>query len=158
MVEKAQRKNRTLMYWIHCWTLVEDSPRVKRQAFTCCQYPKTKVGLVLCRGSLFVLAAALVIGAGVSSQYHPPVSHGNYSECSDDNSSSDVLTATVPSSSLTPSSITTVTAPSGSTVVLSSTRTVTSHSLQWSLGYSTTTVGSRSSTSSVLYYITPTPS
>ena len=29
-----------------------------------------------------MLGAALVIGAGVSSQYHPPVTNGNYSECS----------------------------------------------------------------------------
>ena len=64
--------------------LVEESPVVvkKRAALVCCQYPRTKVGLLLCRGSLFVLGAALVIGAGVSSQYHPPVTNGNYSECS----------------------------------------------------------------------------
>ena len=47
----------------------------KRAALVCCQYPRTKVGLLLCRGSLFVVVAALVIGAGVSSQYHPPVTN-----------------------------------------------------------------------------------
>ena len=64
--------------------LVEESAVVvkKRAALVCCQYPRTKVGLLLCRGSLFVLGAALVIGAGVSSQYHPSVINGNYSECS----------------------------------------------------------------------------
>ena len=55
----------------------------------CCQYPRTRVGLLLCRGSLFVVGAALVIGAGVSSQYHPPVGHvvhGYYTECSNNTS------------------------------------------------------------------------
>ena len=71
--------------------LVEESAVVvkKRAALVCCQYPRTKVGLLLCRGSLFVLGAALVIGAGVSSQYHPPVINGNYSECSANDSTDD---------------------------------------------------------------------
>ena len=131
---------------------MEVKTRERKRALMCCQYPRTRNGLLLCRGSLFVLGAALVIGAGVSSQYHPPVSHGNYSECTDDSNISDVLTVAV---SPTPSS--TLTVPSGSTVTLSPTRTVTS---QWSLGYTTTTtaVGSYSSTSSVLPSTTPTGS
>ena len=134
--------------------LVEVKTRGWKRALMCCQYPRTRIGLLLCRGSLFVLGAALVIGAGVSSQYHPPVSHGNYSECTDDSNISDVLTAIVsPSSSPTPSS--TLTVPSGST--LFPTRTVTS---QWSLGYTTTAtdVRSYSSASNVLPSATPTPS
>ena len=55
--------------------------RVRKRSLVCCQYP-IRVGLLLCRGSLFVVGAALVIGAGVSSQYHPPVGRGNYSEYS----------------------------------------------------------------------------
>ena len=137
-------------FFIEEQSLVEERPRIKLKALMCCHYPRTRIGLLLCRGSLFVLGAALVIGAGVSSQYHPPVSHGNYSECTDDSNISDVLTVAV---SPTPSS--TLTVPSGSTVTLSPTRTVTS---QWSLGYTTTTtaVGSYSSTSSVLPSMTPT--
>ena len=77
--------------------LVEESAVVvrKRAALVCCQYPRTKVGLLLCRGSLFVLGAALVIGAGVSSQYHPPVFNGNYSECSANDTDDDELVSTV---------------------------------------------------------------
>ena len=73
--------------------LVEESAVVvkKRAALVCCQYPRTKVGLLLCRGSLFVLGAALVIGAGVSSQYHPSVINGNYSECSANDTDDDEL-------------------------------------------------------------------
>ena len=67
--------------------LVEERvTRVRKRSLVCCQYPRTRVGLLLCRGSLFVVGAALVIGAGVSSQYHPPVGHGNYSECSSNTS------------------------------------------------------------------------
>ena len=67
--------------------LVEERvTRVRKRSLVCCQYPRTRVGLLLCRGSLFVVGAALVIGAGVSSQYHPPVGRGNYSECSSNTS------------------------------------------------------------------------
>ena len=42
-----------------------------------------------------MVGAALVIGAGVSSQYHPPVTNGNYSECSaNDTSTDDELVST----------------------------------------------------------------
>ena len=67
--------------------LVEERvTNVKKRSLVCCQYPRTRVGLLLCRGSLFVVGVALVIGAGVSSQYHPPVGRGNYSECSSNTS------------------------------------------------------------------------
>ena len=81
--------------------LVEERvTRVRKRSLVCCQYPRTRVGLLLCRGSLFVVGAALVIGAGVSSQYHPPVGHGNYSECSSNTSDyeeDDIISSTTAS-------------------------------------------------------------
>ena len=40
---------------------------------------------MLCRGSLLVVGIAIVIAAGISSQYYPSaaVTHGNYSECTE---------------------------------------------------------------------------
>ena len=109
--------------------LVEERvSRVRKRSLVCCQYPRTRVGLLLCRGSLFVVGAALVIGAGVSSQYHPPVGHGNYSECSSNTSDYEEqeYTTDVPVLS-TSISI-------QSSHVISPTRTTTSLSLQTELG------------------------
>ena len=94
--------------------LVEESPVVvkKRAALVCCQYPRTNIGLLLCRGSLFVLGAALVIGAGVSSQYHPPVTNGNYSECSANDTDDDYATIAVLPASASSISISPTTASS----------------------------------------------
>lgn len=45
----------------------------------------SRLKLLLWKGSFFVVGVAILIAAGVSSQYHPPVSSGNYSECTDMN-------------------------------------------------------------------------
>ena len=52
----------------------------------CCSVcHRSKLTLVLCRGSLLVVGMAIVIAAGISSQYYPSaaVTHGNYSECTE---------------------------------------------------------------------------
>ena len=108
--------------------LVEESAVVvkKRAALVCCQYPRTKVGLLLCRGSLFVLGAALVIGAGVSSQYHPSVINGNYSACSANDTDEPVSSYSIDLDPTVPSTITPTSAHSYShqlTTVYSTFRT-----------------------------------
>ena len=62
-----------------------------------------------------MLGAALVIGAGVSSQYHPPVTNGNYSECSA-NTSNDTDDELVSDSIDAYSIITTTTAAAATTI------------------------------------------
>lgn len=52
----------------------------------CCSVcHRSKLILVLCRGSLLVVGMAIVVAAGISSQYYPSaaVTHGNYSECTE---------------------------------------------------------------------------
>ncbi len=44
---------------------------------------KSKTKLLLYRGAFFVLGLAIIVGGVVSSQYHPEVGSGNYTECSD---------------------------------------------------------------------------
>ena len=48
-------------------------------------YHRSKLILVLCRGGLLVVGIAIMIAAGISSQYYPSaaVTHGNYSECTE---------------------------------------------------------------------------
>ena len=84
--EEEERVNDNGLLVKEVFLVEERVTNVKKRSLVCCQYPRTRVGLLLCRGSLFVVGAALVIGAGVSSQYHPPVSRGNYSECSSNTS------------------------------------------------------------------------
>ena len=52
-----------------------------------------KPKLLLSKGSVFVLGAILVVAAGVASQYHPPdnIINGNYSNCSSNFSTSQML-------------------------------------------------------------------
>ena len=49
--------------------------------------------LLLSKGSVFVVGAMLVVAAGVASQYHPPdnIINGNYSNCSSNFSTGEVL-------------------------------------------------------------------
>ena len=44
---------------------------------------RSRLKLLLCRGSLFVVGIAVLIAGGISSRYHPDVTYGNYSECVD---------------------------------------------------------------------------
>lgn len=44
---------------------------------------RSRLKLLLCRGSLFVVGIAVLIAGGISSHYHPDVTYGNYSECVD---------------------------------------------------------------------------
>ena len=122
--------------------LVEESAVVvkKRAALVCCQYPRTKVGLLLCRGSLFVLGVALVIGAGVSSQYHPSVINGNYSECSANDTDDDYTTIAV--------------LPSTSSLSLTVSPTT---SLSYSLELKSELTSLHSVGASVFHYVVPTP-
>ena len=71
----------------------------------CCSVcHRSKLILVLCRGSLLVVGIAIVVAAGISSQYHPSaaMTHGNYSECTEietsNNSFSETWSATYYSS------------------------------------------------------------
>ena len=44
---------------------------------------RSRLKLLLCRGSLFVVGIAVLIAGGILSRYHPDVTYGNYSECVD---------------------------------------------------------------------------
>ena len=42
---------------------------------------RSRLKLLLCRGSLFVVGIAVLIAGGILSRYHPDITYGNYSEC-----------------------------------------------------------------------------
>ena len=44
---------------------------------------RSRLKLLLCRSSLFIVGIAVLVAGGISSRYHPDVTYGNYSECVD---------------------------------------------------------------------------
>ena len=139
-------------------------------ATRCCfsVHCKSKLTLLLCRSSFFIAGIAIVIAAGISSQYHPSVAvtHGNYSECTElkmsGNASSELWPGTyyssaqitpTPDPSPTPTTSSVLTMTSTAASLHSSTPITPSHTLT-SMQFERTTVSSKALSD----YIQPTPS
>ena len=100
----------------------------------CCSVcHRSKLILVLCRGSLLVVGIAIVVAAGISSQYHPSaaMTHGNYSECTEIETSNNSFSETWSATYYISLNRTPVPSPTPTT------RTATS--LHWTDSYSSST-------------------
>ena len=80
----------------------QDSKTFKRSNLS----RKSKMKLVLSKGSVFVLGAMLMVAAGVTSQYHPPDNfiNGNFSECTTSNTTAELFSSYTHSAIITPTS------------------------------------------------------